>query len=90
MNQVNILDLFRKGYSIANAASWKDRQNKINSLSVIVSIVVAVASLFGYNIQIDPSQLTLILGWIVGAYGMFNMVITTVTSTKAGILPQKK
>lgn len=89
-NTVNILDLFKKGYSLTNAASWKTRQNKINNLVTFIGILTGIASLFGYNISIDPTQLPIIITFFFSIFGVFNTIVTTITSTKVGFFNKNK
>lgn len=88
MNQ--FLDLLRKGKAVANPEAWKTRQNVINSLTVILSVGLTVAQAQGLNIQIDTPTLTLIASGIVSVLGIANTLITTISSTKAALLPAKK
>lgn len=82
-----LLDLFRKGSSVANPALWK--QGGMALQVVLVGLILSantVAGMFGYDLNISEAQAGSIAAGVVT---VVCIVFTYVTSDKVGILPAK-
>lgn len=80
------VNLLRKGAEISDGEKWKKRQIDANIFGGFIIALVTVAKAFGYELPVDEEVAYTIGGGIVA---MVNVVLTSVTSKKAGILPAK-
>lgn len=81
-------DLFQKGKQLSNSATWKNRQTATNALGVVLSAGFIIAGGFGYAVPVDEATLSAAAAGIVALYGVFNSVLTTITSAKVGLSPK--
>ena len=79
-------DLFRKGNEVANPERWKSGQVSANTIAVLLAALLATGKAFGYSLPVSDGDLTLIAG---GVFAIANIIITVVSSSRAGILPAK-
>lgn len=79
-------DLFRKGNEVANVEKWKSGQISANAIAIVLTSVVAVAKAFGYTPPISDGDIVAIAG---GLLALTNVIITVVSSSRAGLLPAK-
>ena len=86
---VAVLDLFRKGESVANKEAWKTGQITATALAGVVMAAANVAAAYGHPMPagLDADSVTTIAG---GVIGIVNLVLTYVTSEKVGLLPAKQ
>lgn len=81
-----LLSLFKKGKRLAHPESWKNTQI---AAGLLVPVLSALALLAGGDLEITDEQVTqganLIAYLGVGAYGLFNLVTTVITSNKVGL-----
>lgn len=77
--------LFQQGKQLTNSKLWKDRQNASNVLTAVLGAAVVVAGGFGYVVPVDQNTLAAAAGGIAALVGVFNAVITTITSAKVGV-----
>ena len=83
MNKIAaILNLFRKGAVISDAALWKQRQVTATVLGSVIMAVVGVLNAYGYNLPIDNETALAIAG---GVLGIINVCLTYVSSDKVGV-----
>lgn len=76
------LSLFRKGQQIANPTLWKSRQITGTMVGVFLIALAQAASAMGYSLPLDEGTAATIGAGIVG---MYNLVLTIITSRKAGL-----
>ena len=76
------LSLFRKGQQIANPTLWKSRQITGTMVGVFLIALAQAASTMGYSLPMDEGTAATIGAGIVG---MYNLVLTIITSRKAGL-----
>jgi len=81
-----ILSLFRKGSEVGNPESWKTGQVTANAVGGFILALVTVANDFGANLPVSDAQALAIGG---GFFALVNVVLTVVTSKRAG-LPAKQ
>ena len=81
-------DLFQQGKQLTNSATWKNRQTATNAMGVVLSAGFVIAGGFGYVVPIDDATLSAAAAGIVALYGVFNSVLTTITSAKVGLPPK--
>lgn len=83
---LDLLNLFRKGDSVANPEAWKDTGNAVMLLVPFITAAVKLAGDFGYGLTLTVDQATAIAGGVVA---VVQFVVHNVSSDKAGILPAK-
>lgn len=81
-----VLNLLRKGSAVANVDAWRKHQITATMLGVAIMALVQLAKAFGYVLPIDDDTATAIAG---GAIALINVLLSTVTSDKIGILQSK-
>lgn len=84
-NLFSLLDLFRKGTTVADPALWKNRSALVMALSAFIVTAAQVAKGYGYDFGIDHDTASAIAGGIAAVAGLFS---TFATSDKVG-LPAK-
>ena len=82
------LELFQKGKGVANPEAWKTQQNVTASLVAVLSAGLVIAKVFGYDFNIDQETLGAVCGGLGAAYGIYNLVLTTITTKKIGTAPK--
>lgn len=80
-----VIDLFRKGQSVADPGKWKNRQVQATVLAGVIVAGANVATVFGVPIPVDVDTANTIA---VGLIAVFNTILTYVTTDKIG-LPEK-
>lgn len=85
---VHILNLFRKGYAVANPEAWKNGQITANLLASVFVSAVAVAEAFGFILPFSNEEALTLAGAVLIVVGLFNPIATVVSSPKVG-LPAK-
>lgn len=80
------IDLLRKGSSVADPASWKNRTVATLTLVGLLTASNAVAKSYGYDLGLSDVDLNTIAAGVAVVVGMFS---TYATSDKVGILPAK-
>ena len=94
MNKISsLLNLFRVGYSLANAASWKTTAINANIIA-LATAGLAVLNAYGIMIPfITPDIISLLtttgLATTGSVMALYNIVTHVITSDKVGILPSK-
>lgn len=79
----DFLQLFRKGRELADAQKWKQHQITATSIGLVLMAFISVLrSFFGIDIALSDTQAEL-LGSAVLL--VFNLVLTVITSKRAGI-----
>lgn len=82
MNKIMaLLNLFRKGKSVADPALWKKGQVSATAVAVAIMAAVQVAKAFGLDIGVDDGLATTIAAVLVG---IGNIVVTFISSKKVG------
>lgn len=84
----DIIDVFRKGRSVANPELWKNLGACSAALAGVGSSALAVAAAFGYRIDLDRDALEAIAGGIAGVLFLFNGGVHLATSDKVGLPPK--
>jgi hypothetical protein len=78
---------FHQGKQIANPATWKNRTTATNVLVGFIAAAIGVGKGLGYDLHIDDQTVQAAGAGIFALYGLFNAVITVITSTKVGLPP---
>ena len=78
------LALFRVGSEIANAEKWKAGQIQGTLVAAFILAAVNLAEAFGYKLPVTADAANAIGAGLVAAV---NVVLTAVTSARAGLLP---
>lgn len=81
----SIPEALKVGKIVANPVAWKTGQVTAGVLATCLGTIVAILPLFGYQLDIDDVTLNSIAGGILAAYGVFNKVVTVVTTEKIGV-----
>lgn len=81
----NIWCALQHGKEIANPATWKNKQNTVNSLTSLLSIAVLLLKITGVEIPVSDQELLIIATGVATILGAVNSVITTISSSKVGI-----
>jgi hypothetical protein len=82
---VMLLNLLRKGNEVADVSAWKSGQISVNSVGALLLAVAAVVKhFFGLDLGMDDATALTIGG---GVIAVVNVVLTAITSKRAGILP---
>lgn len=82
----SIIDLLRYGAEVADPESWKKGQINVNKLILLLSALVGVAHAFGFATPVSDATVAAIA---CGVFALVNLVITVVSSSRAGLLPSK-
>jgi len=83
---LNILpEVFQKGKVVVNPESWKRGQVTTNVLASFLATMVSFASIFGYDIPVTQEQLVELSSWFLGGVGVYNTIVTIVSTDKIGI-----
>lgn len=77
----------RAGEELANADTWKNRQNAANAILALLGALLALAQSFGINLDIPPSDLAVVASGIAIVGGLLNAYLTTSTSARIGLPP---
>jgi len=80
-----VIDLFRKGQSVADPGKWKNRQVTATILGAVIVAGANTATAFGYPIPLDIDTANTVA---VGLISVFNALMTYITTDKIG-LPEK-
>lgn len=80
-----LLDLFRKGSTVADPAFWKRRQIEGTALAPLLGALAVALKSFGVEVPLDEVQIVALSGGIVV---VINLVLTFTTTDKIG-LPAK-
>jgi hypothetical protein len=81
---IALFGLLRKGAEVADVEKWKARQITANILGGVIVALVAVLKGFGYELPMDDEAAYSIAGGVIATV---NVVLTAVTSKRAGLLP---
>lgn len=81
-----LLDVFRRGSSVADPDLWKNRAGAVAAVAGLISALVQLARLYGYEIPLDADGVLAVAGGLVTLVCMF---LAWGTSKGAGILPPK-
>lgn len=79
--------VLRYGSSVTDPAIWKVRQNLVNTLVGLLGAMLTLAKLFGYGVELDHEQILALASGIAVVVGVFNLYLTTATTTKIGLPP---
>ena len=85
MSIQSIFDLFKKGNEVANPAAVKRGQITSNNILTIVTALLAIASAFGYDFNIDKETLISIVSGLSSLTLVVNSILTVISSKKAGL-----
>lgn len=84
----DIIDVFRKGKSLANAAAWKNRAVATDLLAGLLASGLAISAAFGYRLDISDDTLQALAGGIAAVAYLFSAGLHITTTDKIG-LPAK-
>jgi len=85
MNLSMFWTALKSGETLTDPASWKNKQNLINSLVAVIGVLVWLLSKFGLSLDISGDDLAAIAGGVAVVMGAFNNYLTTATTKKIGI-----
>jgi hypothetical protein len=74
----------RAGESLADPATWKNRQNLINALAAVLGAVLWLLHKLGVGIDLAPDEVAAVAGGVAVVMGAINNYLTTATSTRVG------
>ncbi len=81
-----LIQLFRVGNELADPGKWKAGQIQANVLAGVIVTGTALLATFGVNLPIDTTSAA---GLAAGVVAVLNIVLTAITSRRAGLLPAK-
>ncbi len=81
-----ILNVLRKGESVADPEQWKTHQINATVLALFLTALVEAARVYGYNIPVDQDSTLAIAGGIVAAVNVF---IPIARNPGLGVLPAR-
>lgn len=80
----------RAGAKLANAATWKERQQIVNNLAALLAAGVTLAKVFGHEIPLSEADQLLIAGAVGALLGVFNVGATAISSADVGLLRARR
>lgn len=83
------LRVLRAGEEVANPAAWKNAQIGVNVLTGLLVALAALAAEFGLQIDLTGAQLEGAAYGVFALLGVFNAVLTAITTKKTGLLPKQ-
>ena len=89
MDFSKIISVLQSGDIIEHPTKWKNVQNLTNAIVGILSVIISVLKGLGYHIPISNDQIIVVAGGIASVMFGLNILLTTVSSEKVGILPKK-
>lgn len=78
--------VLRVGNEVADPDKWMKRQADGNKVGLLILAVLGLAKAYGYNFPMSDNDALILGGAIVS---IWNIVLTTVSSHKTGLLPAK-
>lgn len=81
----NAVTALRAGWTLKNAAAWKNRTIAVNALTGILTVVVAVLRANGYDLHVTDDVLGAVAGGVWGIVSVFNSWSTAATSAQVGL-----
>jgi hypothetical protein len=85
MSIQSIFDLFKKGNEVVNPAAVKKGQITSNNILTVITALLAIASSFGYDFNIDKETLVSIVSGLSSLALVVNSILTVISSKKAGL-----
>lgn len=86
---LDVSKAMKAGEEISNPATWKENQNTINSISVILAGIVAVVRIKYPDLMIPDEYLLIIAGAAASVLAAINRIMTAITTKKIGIASRK-
>jgi energy-converting hydrogenase Eha subunit F len=80
------VDLFRRGSAVADPDLWKNRAGAVAAVAGLISALVQIARLYGYDLPLDADGILALAGGIVTLVCLF---VSYGTSPNTGVLPPK-
>lgn len=84
----DILEVWRKGKSVANPTGWKNIGITAGAISGLLSAALAVARGFGYDVGVNDSVIEALATGVAGVLCLVTTGLHVTTSEKVG-LPSK-
>ena len=84
----DILNVWRKGQSVANPAAWKNVAAVTENVAGLITSGVAIAAAFGYHLNLSDPLIQQLAGGVAGLLFIFGGSVHIITSEKVG-LPSK-
>ena len=85
MNIGNAIQALRAGWILRDPETWKNRTVAINALTAVLSVSVAIARGFGYDLPISDEIIAAVATGLWGIVGVFNSWSTVATTDKIGL-----
>lgn len=76
--------VLRAGEKVADPVAWKLGQVAASDLAALLGALVALAGVFGIQIDVSPEQALQIAGGVVALAGVVNKLLTVATTDKIG------
>ena len=80
------IDLFRRGSAVADPDLWKNRAGAVAAVAGLISALVQIARLYGYDLPLDADGILALAGGIVT---VVCLCVSYGTSPSVGVLPAK-
>jgi hypothetical protein len=80
------IDLFRRGSAVTDPDLWKNRAGAVAAVAGLISALVQIARLYGYDLPLDADGILALAGGIVTLVSLF---LAYGTSRNTGVLPAK-
>lgn len=88
MNVGNAVQALRAGWILRNPETWKNRTVAINALTAVLSVAIAIARGFGYELPVSDEIVAAVATGLWGVVGVFNSWSTVATTDKIGVQPK--
>jgi len=82
---LKLIEALQKGKELADPATWKNRQNTMNLVIAVMSLIAFGLRLAGVDLKLSDDQLTGIAEAVAVILGVVNMFLINATSKKVGI-----
>lgn len=84
----DFINAFQKGKALTNAAVWKNRAIATDLLAGLITSIVAIAVVLGYDLRLEDGTVQALAGGIAALVYVGSAVLHITTSDKVG-LPSK-
>ncbi len=84
----DIIDVFRKGRSVANPELWKNVGATGSAVAGVATSALAVAAAFGYRIDLDDAAVQALAMGVAGVLYLVGGGLHIITSDKVGLPPK--
>lgn len=82
---ITIWRALQLGKQIDHPSKWKNVQNTTNALVAILSFVIMLLKIMGFDLPMTDEEIVVVAGGIAAVLGVANSVITVITTKKISI-----